>query len=406
MFDGKAFGREIVAQVKAHVTAALDPILKRLDKLESLHPLKGEAGPQGNPGADGLSVKGFLRDADDHLVVTMADGSTRDLGKFVGENGRDGKDGVPGAPGIAGKDGVQGEKGEAGPHGEKGEPGINGKDGSNGADGKDGAAGEPGCDGEDGLPGEAGKDGAAGKDADPEVVAAIVHRKLTANFDELRQELEARVAAIPLPKDGAAGLNGKDGAPGERGQNGEPGKDGMPGKDGADGKDGIKGDPGRDGKDGRDGLDVKDLFIVENGDLISTFSDGRSKNLGPFRGKDGENGTAGEPGKDGVDGKNGEDGLGFDDLELVHDGEREVTFRFVRGQKLKEFQITLPLVIDRGVWEFGKTYSKGDGATAGGSYWIATEDTREKPGSGKGWRLAVKRGRDAKEPVKLKAEAE
>lgn len=96
----------------------------------------------------------------------------------------------------------------------------------------------------------------------------------------------------------------------------------------------------------------------------------------------------------GRDGKDGFDGVGFDDLDLVHD-ERGVFLRFVKGENVKEFR--LPIVVDRGVFKAGQTYNKGDGTTWGGSFWIAQEETTEKPDSGKGWRCAVKRGRDGRD---------
>ncbi|MCO6386232.1 hypothetical protein [Aliihoeflea sp. 40Bstr573] len=119
----------------------------------------------------------------------------------------------------------------------------------------------------------------------------------------------------------------------------------------------------------------------------------------------------GEKGQDGKDGRDGVDGLGFDDLDVVHDGARGFTFRFARGDQVKEFPFTLPVVLDKGVYKAGDDYEPGDGVTYGGSFWIAQEKTAEKPDSGKGWRLAVKRGRDgksapvaasgAKEPIRV-----
>lgn len=159
-------------------------------------------------------------------------------------------------------------------------------------------------------------------------------------------------------------------------------------KDGMNGAPGEKGDPGKDGAPGRDGLDVKDLFRGEGGVLVATMSDGRVKELGQFVGKDGENGL---PGKD------GSDGVGFDDLSVAYDGKKTVTLRFTKGDNVKEFPLVLPVVIDRGVFSEGKTYSPGDGVTWGGSFWIAQEETGEKPDTAKGWRLAVKKGRDGKD---------
>lgn len=148
------------------------------------------------------------------------------------------------------------------------------------------------------------------------------------------------------------------------------------------------GDPGKDGKDGRDGLDVKDLFRAEGGKLVAVMSDGSTKDLGVFVGKDGKDG---EPGRD---------GLGFDDMRM-EEREDGCYLVFERGEIVKDFR--LPVVIDCGVYSAGKVYRKGNGVTWAGSFWIAQEDTSEKPDTGKGWRLAVKKGRDGKDGV-LKAE--
>jgi hypothetical protein len=61
-------------------------------------------------------------------------------------------------------------------------------------------------------------------------------------------------------------------------------------------------------------------------------------------------------------------------------------------------QLFVPYVRDMGVWGEGRSYLKGDGVTWGGSFWIAQDDTADKPeASAKSWRLAVKRGRDGKD---------
>jgi integrin beta 3 len=228
---------------------------------------------------------------------------------------------------------------------EKGEPGSPGRDGVDGKDGEPGADGAPGQDGKDGEPGAPGRDGVNGKD-------------------------------------GAPGLDGKDGAPGERGVDGAPGRDGIDGKDGSP---------------GRDGVGLAGALIGRDGNLVVTLTDGTTRDLGPVVGKDG---VQGAPGRDGKDGRDGADGFGFDDLEVVHDGARGFTFRFAKGERVKEFGFKLPVVLDCGVFREGQTYGAGDGVTWAGSFWIAQEDTSEKPDSGKGWRLAVKRGRDGKDGQK------
>ena len=80
---------------------------------------------------------------------------------------------------------------------------------------------------------------------------------------------------------------------------------------------------------------------------------------------------------------------GASERSIDYDGER--TFK-IDGQ---EFQ--LPIVIDRGVYDAERDYSRGDSVSHGGSLWIAQLDSPDhKPGEGSGWRLAVKRGRAAK----------
>jgi len=146
------------------------------------------------------------------------------------------------------------------------------------------------------------------------------------------RDLYVRVTQLEIKE------RGIDGAVGPQGPPGPPGRDGMS----------VVGPPGRDGKDAA-----------------------------------------------GKDGKDGADGLGFDDLEVCHDGERVVTLRFIKGDRIKESAVTFPVVIDRGVYQAGRTYQKGDGVTWAGSWWIAQDTTSEKPGNGATkWRLAVKAGRD------------
>ena len=101
--------------------------------------------------------------------------------------------------------------------------------------------------------------------------------------------------------------------------------------------------------------------------------------------------------KDGRDGKDGADGLGFDDIDITHDGERGFKIAVVRGERRKEFTFHLPVVIERGVYKSGQDYTRGDAVTFDGSYWIAQKDTPTgKPGQSPDWRLAVKKGRDGK----------
>lgn len=109
-------------------------------------------------------------------------------------------------------------------------------------------------------------------------------------------------------------------------------------------------------------------------------------------------GEKGDPGKDAEPGKDGKDGVGFDDLSVEHDGERQVTFRFARGDQVKEFPVVFPVLIYRDVYRPEKAYARGDVVTFGGSMWHCNAATEEKPGDGStAWTLAAKRGRDGRD---------
>jgi hypothetical protein len=104
-----------------------------------------------------------------------------------------------------------------------------------------------------------------------------------------------------------------------------------------------------------------------------------------------------QPGPPGRDGKNGLDGLSLDDMTMEYDGERTFTFKFSRGNVVKEFPFVIPFPIDRGVYKSDVTYQRGDTVTFGGSAWIAQRETTDKPETTDAWRLSVKRGRDGKD---------
>lgn len=160
MLDTKELAAATAVIVKEHVgvavKAAVEPLLRRIEELECRAPERGEPGAPGkdgidgrdgndgrdgkdgppmeadqiaaavarhleeNPpvagkdgapgtngkdGRDGLDLKDLLRAEGGRLVAVMSDGSTKDLGVFVG---CDGKDGEPGRDGRDGKDGADG----------------------------------------------------------------------------------------------------------------------------------------------------------------------------------------------------------------------------------------------------------------------------------------------------------
>jgi hypothetical protein len=331
--------------VKGYVDRSLTSLHKRIDAIEKRTPERGEKGDPGPSGENGIGVADALIDREGALVVTLSDGRTKSLGVVVGLNGKDGSTGRDGTDGADGNNGIDGKDGEPGL---PGKDGIDGKDGRDGVDGKDGT---PGLDGPAGPAGDTGNDGKDGSLGEP-------------------------------------GNDGKDGVDGKDGQPGLPGQKGLDGRDGLDGKDGIN---------GKDGLDAVSFLRDANGHLVATMSDGTTKDLGLVDGKDG---AAGLNGKDGSAGRDGLDGFGFDDLTVEYDGERGFAFKFIKGERTKEFRFSIPVVLDKGVYKDDTAYEIGDAVTYGGAYWICQDNVKAAPGlPDSGWRLAVKRGRDGKDGI-------
>jgi hypothetical protein len=103
---------ETAAMIKAEVERAVAALPAPQDgksvTLDDLRPVIAEAvaaipvpkdGQPGKDGRDGLDVVKFIRDERGHLNGILRDGTTVDLGEYVGKDG---------APGIAGKDGIDG----------------------------------------------------------------------------------------------------------------------------------------------------------------------------------------------------------------------------------------------------------------------------------------------------------
>lgn len=231
-------------------------------------------------------------------------------------------------------------------------------------------------------------------------------------------KIEQLHASLPAPKDGAPGKDGSDGKsiemaevvllvekavskiPAPKG-----GKDGADGRDGVDGK-GIDGLPGAPGKDGKDGKSIEmaeveamlDKAVARESAKWALDFERRAQ--GVLQGAI-DKMPVPKDGKDGVDGR---DALDLDDMAVSHDDDGNVTFKFTRGAVEKTFSIRLPRFKDQGVYAEGFGYKSGDGVSSGGCFWIAQKDSPlDRPGTGDGWRMAVKKGRDGKDGV-LKAE--
>jgi hypothetical protein len=183
------------------------------------------------------------------------------------------------------------------------------------------------------------------------------------------------------------------------------GKDGVDGKDGQDGKS-VSVDDVLAGVRGLvaeavDALPVPrgvvGAVIDRDGDLCLVLSDGESKKLGKVVGNDGLPGKDGKDGRPGENGKDGKDGIGFKDMSVTFDGERDFAFKFVLEDRVEELKMTIPFVLYRGVWRPGN-YKQGDQVTRDGSQFVAMRDTDGQPGTAEsGWQLSTKRGRDGKD---------
>lgn len=83
MIDLKVLGEDIIRSMRGYVDKALSPLESRLKALEDRPAAK-----------DGVGVAGAVIDRDGHLILTLSDGKTVELGLVVG------KDGDPGPKGF------------------------------------------------------------------------------------------------------------------------------------------------------------------------------------------------------------------------------------------------------------------------------------------------------------------
>ncbi|MGV0379583.1 Rib/alpha-like domain-containing protein [Corynebacterium lehmanniae] len=261
---------------------------------------KGDKGEQGETGAQGpageqgpAGPKGEKGEQGE----TGARGPQGEKGE-QGETGAQGPAGEQGPKGDKGDKGEQGETGAQGPAGEQGPAGPKGEKGEQGETGARGPQGEKGEQGETGAQGPAGEQGPAGPKGD-------------------KGETGARGPQGTKGEKGEKGEQGETGARGPKGEKGEPGAPGKPGQNGADGedgKDGANGRPGSDGKngvDGRDGVDgrgIAEALINDKGELVLTYTDGTTANLGTVQGAQGPKGDKGDTGVQGPAGKDGTNG--------------------------------------------------------------------------------------------------
>lgn len=80
------------------------------------------------------------------------------------------------------------------------------------------------------------------------------------------------------------------------------------------------------GMNGTDGISVTNSEINSNGELVLTYSNGQRSNLGVVVGADGKDGLNGQDGKDGQNGTDGKNGIGITNAEINNSGELILTY--------------------------------------------------------------------------------
>lgn len=256
-----------------------------------------------------------------------------------------------------------------------------------------------------------------GKDADPELIRQMVQEAVDAqpkpadgkdavvDYDHLQAVINARVDAIPTPKDGTS-VTLQDVEPLIARAAEEISARITPPKDGKDAD--MEAVFARLEKlvealpkaiDGKDGVGLAGAMLDADGNLVVTNTKGDVIRVGMVKGQDVDREAtkqfildlfAKQPAP--------KDGLGFEDMEeeLLDDG-RTIVRRYRRGDEVKEFRHTFSVVIDRGIWKSDREYQVGDGVSWNGCFWIAQAVPAGKPQVDKNWRLAVKAGRDGKD---------
>ena len=235
--------------------------------------------------------------------------------KATGDTGATGEKGDKGDTGATGPQGEKGEKGDKGDTGATGEKGDKGDTGATGPQGEKGEKGDKGDTGATGEKGDKGDTGAAGKDG----VTPLFRVNLETNKWEISYDNGVTWTAYAQ----ATGDKGDKGDQGDKGDKGDPGlipyigvngnwwlgatdtgvaaagpkgdkgdtgATGATGPTGATGATGAAGAAGRDGRDGlngQDGVGIVSAEINADGNLILTYTNGETTDLGVVVGADG-----------------------------------------------------------------------------------------------------------------------
>lgn len=258
-----------------------------------------------------------------------------------------------------------------------------------------------------------GIDGKDGKDADPEYIKSVIAEEVSkvpatkdgkdADIEQIKALIIEEVSKIDKPKDGA---NGKDadleivkGFIQQEVKSIPAPKDGesipveqvekMVADAVAAALTNIK--PANDGIDGKDGLDIVILPAIDETKSVSRGTYAAHKN-GLWKSYQK---TVGMKGWECIV-------AGIHDIQIEMPTDRSISIKTILSNgEVQEKTFALKNTIYKGVVAEGATYEEGDFVTWGGSIWHCDEPTSERPREGhKSWTLAVKKGRDYREPVK------
>lgn len=127
---------------------------------------------------------------------------------------------------------------------------------------------------------------------------------------------------------------------------------------------------GPPGERGADGVGVRSVAI-RDGALFVLLTDGSEHNAGRVVGSDGRDGAA-----------------SVEEIEAIVE------------RRVRELDTRTLADAYRGVYVPGEHYQRGQLATWDGGLWLALEDSTAKPGTGDGWKLVTKRGRDGRDAAR------
>jgi hypothetical protein len=318
--------------------------------------LKGEKGETGEKGEQGERGEIGLQGVQGEQGIKGEKGDPGLMGP-QGKQGEQGVQGIRGEKGEKGETGLMGAKGEKGDRGEKGEKGDIGAIGAKGDRGEKGDQGERGLQGEKGEKGDPGtglynkgiwKSGATYKEGD--YVFHYSGTKASMNSMFIFQGSESIISTTEPRLDQVNWVEFQ--APkGEQGEKGEKGDKGDRGEKGDEGERGLQGEKGEKGDQGEQGISLNNKAYWESGvlygkgDYVWSQSGANSEVQSVYfyaleesmisetpPHLDTEHWTEfrapkGDKGEKGDEGAQGKDGIGLN---------------------------------NKGYWEEGQTYSKGD----------------------------------------------